>query len=576
MIFIIKYSREVFFISLLFYIVSGILPYINVSAIALIISEAKKIVTMNMRISDSNIVTGIAALAISIFFERFLMVGQVPLSSVVSYRVKTQINILTTTKASSMSYSDIENTSFQKKLEEVRQFSNTLPTLLENTLNILKCIIIIVTLLLKFKGQYYIVLIIAIGVIPSYIISLNARKKQHDLQVDLVQEQRVQEYYKSVLANSAYIKEKNIFGLKDLFTSRWKNTANGINTKLLKLEKSSSCHKLAGEILGVVCYLLVIILLFRSSKNDQSIFLSLCTAILSLQGAFTNLISRFIEVKGQMLDVKVVYDFLDLDDEEQNEKINLSTQIKNISFEHVSFAYNDEKKVLEDVSVELNAGETVAIIGDNGAGKSTFIKLLLGIYKPNSGNVLCNGVSVHQLNQHDYFSRISAIFQQFNKYPFSVHQNINIFAEEGEMPTVQVQKVAEESSISQWIKSLPQKYHTLLTNLRPNGLEISGGQWQKLAIARGLYRETDLLIMDEPTSSLDPLVETDMFDKFLIEKKNSIKLIVSHRVGIATKVDKILVFDEGKLVEIGNHKELIERNGVYAKIYHAQAKWYTS
>ena len=214
------------------------------------------------------------------------------------------------------------------------------------------------------------------------------------------------------------------------------------------------------------------------------------------------------------------------------------------------------------------------VIGANGAGKSTFLKLILGLYKPQEGAVTCNGLPTHLINRDCYFPKISAILQEYNKYPMTIAQNIDVFADEQGPPSAAVISAAEACGIHDWITSLPAGYNTLLTHLRPNGREISGGQWQKIAVARGLLKNAELFILDEPTSSLDPLKEAEILDMFINLPTRALKIIVTHRVGIAAKADRILVFDGGKLVEVGKHDELLRTNGVYTKLYNVQKQWY--
>lgn len=574
--FLLKNAKGILAVSAMLFIISGIIPYINVSAIAKIVEGAEKAITNSENIFNQELIMYIVILAITIFLDRLLMLAQMPLSTVINFRINTKINIFIAEKSASMEYSNLEKTDYQTKLQQVRKFSGNFPGLFNLSLNLLKSIITVFTLLIKFSGNYFLCLIVFVGIIPSIFISSKQKKLQHDLETKLTPKQRIRDYYSTLLTKSAYIKEKRLYNLVKIFLERWKKENKEIDSEYLKFQYRIIWVNLFSELWKILSYIVSVIILLYSISINAAIFISLSSAILYIQGAFSSSFSCFLDIRRTLLDVSVVNEFLYKNESIQDGQDTLDSSPENIEFSNVSFSYNDnEEYALKNINVKIKKGETIAIIGENGAGKTTFVKLLLGIYNPQQGTVLCNGVPVSKINRRNYLNNFACIFQNFNKYPFTIHQNINMFVEEDTPPSEEILKISERLNIFQWINQLGQGFNSLVTHMRPNGIELSGGQWQKLAIARAFHRKSNILIMDEPTASLDPLSEYMVFNEFISANESDMKIIVSHRVGITSKADKILMFKNGELIEYGDHKTLMNNNGDYADLYRTQAEWYT-
>ena len=233
--------------------------------------------------------------------------------------------------------------------------------------------------------------------------------------------------------------------------------------------------------------------------------------------------------------------------------------------EDVSFAYpNADRPSLDRISVRIRKGETVAVVGENGAGKTTFVKLVLGLYEPSSGWIL---------RERDSFVSQSAVFQNFQKYRMRLDDNICLKELECR-DAEEMERAASLAGVEYGNSDLyPEKFGTLLGR-EFGGAELSGGQWQRIAIARGLYKEHDMIVLDEPTASIDPLEETRLYRMFARMAEGKTAFIVTHRIGSAQLADRILVFDKGKIVEQGTHEELIKSGGKYAFLYREQGKWY--
>jgi len=217
----------------------------------------------------------------------------------------------------------------------------------------------------------------------------------------------------------------------------------------------------------------------------------------------------------------------------------------------------------------------VVLVGLNGAGKTTLIKLLTRLYDPTEGEILLDGHDIREYAVEDLYSMFGIIFQDFGKYAVNVKENIIFGQLERDAGDDDVRLAAEQSSAAQFIDALPDKYDTpLMRYFEENGIELSIGQWQKLSIARAFYSDSDILILDEPTASLDPMAEQEIFNQFDNLRKDKTTIFVSHRLSSATTASKIVVLEYGEVVEEGTHRELMQKKGRYCELFSTQAKRY--
>lgn len=248
---------------------------------------------------------------------------------------------------------------------------------------------------------------------------------------------------------------------------------------------------------------------------------------------------------------------------------------KRVTFEDVSFLYpQSQRESIKHLSLELKPNETVAVVGENGAGKSTFAKLLLGLYIPTQGTVRIDGVDTRELDPQAGYRNLSAVLQNYQRYKMSIRENVSISETEKEDDEERIQQALVQADWHIDEGRMTEGLDTMLAK-EFGGTDLSGGQWQRLAIARGLYRNHQLIVLDEPTASIDPLEESAIYQKFAEMSRGKTAVIITHRLGSARIADRILVLDHGELVESGTHTELLAAKGQYSRLYEAQAKWYT-
>ena len=248
-----------------------------------------------------------------------------------------------------------------------------------------------------------------------------------------------------------------------------------------------------------------------------------------------------------------------------------------LEFKNVSFGYPDSGEMaLKNVSFRLRTGGRLAIVGANGAGKTTFIKLLCRLYDPTEGEILLNGINVKKYDYNEYIRLFSVVFQDYRIFSFSVAENVSASQDFDED---RVRRSLEEAGMYDRVTEMKEGIHTKLLKDQQEdgeeGLEISGGEKQKLALARALYRDAPVVILDEPTSALDPIAEQDIYQRFnrMVEDKTAI--FISHRMSSCRFCDTIVVFDEGHIVQTGSHEELLQdKEGIYSRMWEAQAQYY--
>jgi ATP-binding cassette subfamily B protein len=246
-----------------------------------------------------------------------------------------------------------------------------------------------------------------------------------------------------------------------------------------------------------------------------------------------------------------------------------------IELRNVSFRYPGSNKfALKNISFSIDKGQTLALVGKNGSGKTTLVKLLCRLYEPTIGNIFINGKDIKNFTQESYWEKISALFQDYGDYYLTVSENIGLSKLTEISNKDAIEESAIKSGIDRTIKELPNQYKSMLGKWFEDGVQLSGGEWQKIALARMFFRQGQLRIWDEPTTSLDAETESEIVTNINRENEGSINVLVSHRFSIVKSADLILVLENGECVETGVHNELMAKNGIYAKAFRLQANGY--
>ncbi len=419
--------------------------------------------------------------------------------------------------------------------------------------------------------------------IPSAIINFSYRKKHFNYLRRRSKERRQMNYYSSLMVNKDMVKEVRLFGLSDHFVGRYNEVFGGYYKGLRSLiVRENIWHgviTVISSVVNCVFFALIAFLVFAGKImiGDYSLYTGALTSI------STN-VSALIGVSATVYEGTLFIDNLISFLEEKATVVPASDEplipergiAHTIEFDHVSFCYpGTDVKVIDDVCLKFRPCETVVLVGLNGAGKTTLIKLLTRLYDPTEGRILLDGRDIREYSVKEYYELFGIIFQDFGKYAESVSDNIRFGNIKAEADRERIINSAKMANADAYIEKLPKSYDTsLMKYFEIDGIELSGGQWQKLSIARAFYSDSDILILDEPTASLDAIAEQEIFNQFDMLRKDKLTIFVSHRLSSATVASKIVVLENGRVVEEGTHSELMEKVGKYYELFSTQAKRY--
>lgn len=362
-----------------------------------------------------------------------------------------------------------------------------------------------------------------------------------------------------------------ITSLRGIFRKRW-DWMKGLNRRKMAALTSDTLFLALRDILAYT----VLVSAFLSGKTDAAGF----TFSLGILTTLTAWLKEFIQITDNTLYNNIAFDsyrvFMEQDDtppEGGGAKAAGLRRPPRVELRDVTFTYPESKApAIDHLSLTLEPGEKIALVGLNGAGKTTLVKLLSGLCRPDSGEILINGVPAEQFSREEYFQLVGTVFQDVNLLPFTIGENL---AGREKYDAARVWESLDKAGLRQTVENLPQRLDTHLTQqMEKDGIDLSGGQRQRLAFARALCKDAPLLILDEPTSALDPLAEADLYQKYARETADKTSVFISHRLGSTQFCDRVVYLDGGRITEMGTHQELLERGGAYAKLFEVQSSWY--
>jgi len=485
-------------------------------------------------------------------------------------------------KTSEVELAQLEDPDFYDQLERARQQTTGRVGLLSDILAQGQDIITVASLI---TGMIYfepwLIILLLVAVLPSFINELKFSQQGYSLSRSWTTERRELDYLRSVGASIEYSKEVKLFGLSDFISDRFRKVSHAYYLANRNLAIKRTLWSTFFNILGVLAYYAAyVLIIIRTIAGVITIgdlsFLSGSFQRLSSQ--MQRIFQRFTSISSRALYLQDYFDFLDFQSNSERSSKNLDMpkkMVDGIEFRNVSFKYpGKEEYVLRDLNFKIIAGEKMAFVGENGAGKTTLIKLILRFYPPTSGEILLDGVNIEDYNLEQYQTFFGAIFQDFNRYNFSFKENIAV----GDIREINnqslIENAAEQSLADQILPELKNGYGQQLGRRFHNGVELSGGQWQKIALARSYMKRAEVIILDEPTSALDARAEYEAFERFIGVAKGKTAIIISHRFSTVRMADRILVLKNGSVLELGTHEELIEENKLYAELFKLQAAGY--
>ena len=533
----------------------------------------------------------IAALGLTLIFRELLGGAEGFMRAYISDNSKRELAKIIHTKMARISPVCLEDTDLLEDITKAEEGAGTIMPIMNTVMGILTFFVPYFTVMgfyLHHLKPQFIIALVFIPVLAAQLFRVGITAKFEDTSAPFFRENNFNHW---AFTARRYYKETRALGAATFFAKRYVDVLKKIDREQLKMTWKANSVEFISGFLSMGGYAVILVMLVSALLNGEITVGAFAAVFGSIDMLFRMVRDMVQNNIGQMMSnmgrAHNFIRFLDLPELEGDGAA--PDYAEGITAENVSFTYPHAKqKSVDGVSLTINAGETVAIVGANGAGKTTLVRLLTGLYPPTEGAVTVNGMDTRKIKPSDIFKGISGVFQNFQKYMMTLKENVQISDRDN---TADITPVLEQAGVELNGKTFPNGAETMLSRefygrnpdgtfmltigrLQTGGVDLSGGQWQRVAIARGLYRERGVVVLDEPTAAIDPLEESRIYNQFVEISKGKTAIIVTHRLGSTKIADRVAVMDKGRIVDVGSHNELMRKNGLYAEMYKSQAGWY--
>lgn len=494
---------------------------------------------------------------------------------------KKQIPV-TLSKFRNIKYECFENKNNQNMLRKISENPQSdVLSVFGTMISIVYSVIGTIGILIMFSRASYLLGVVAvITMIPMFILESTAANKEMKLRWNMTTDIRKRFYLQKLFVDKNALQEIKLFDAKkeliaksDELTMRINRDMEKTLKKVLFLSSGSSVF----IIIFTAATLAFLSVMLVKESITLGVFVSLVTSLTSFYGLVRGLVSRVASYLRLSYGIGYYQDFLALP--ERRLQLGATHDIRGdeICFEHVDFRYpTGTADVLHDVNMKIEKGERVAFVGENGAGKTTMIKLLLGLYEPTAGHIYIDGIDIRELSDEERRKVFSVIFQDYQSYQLSLRENVALGDISKLHDDVKIKAALDDAGIGDLPKMNDKGIDLNLGKIYSDGIDVSGGQWQRIAMARSYISDARFVIMDEPTAALDPIAESKMYERFadVLSKRGAI--MISHRLASAKMADKIFVLSGGTVAEEGTHEELLKKGGLYHDMWEKQSSWYVT
>ncbi|MGB3239670.1 MAG: ABC transporter ATP-binding protein [Geitlerinemataceae cyanobacterium] len=529
--------------------------------------------------SIQTVIVPVALMAGVLLLSEFLQGASEWIRTAQSELVQDRISTLVHSQSIAIDFSCYESSEYNDRLNRARDgASGRSLALLENSGNLLQNSITLLTMAaILIPYGAWLPLVLFASALPAFYIVLHLNKRHHNWWQKTTSTRRRLQYYETLMTASWVAAELRVFDLGSYFRSAYEMLRYRLRDEQLKLARDQSLGRLGAGVVSLAISGVALawmgrqILLGALTLGDLALFYQ---AFNRGQTLMRSLLGNLAQIYKNSLFIGNLFEFLHLKPQivDPVQPLLVPAPLKQgIRFRQITFGYPEsDRPILENFNLDLPAGKVVAIVGDNGAGKSTLVKLLCRLYDPQSGSIELDGINLRDFAVADLRQNITVLFQFPIAYYLSALENITL-SKLGSIPsTDEIEAAARGAGIHETLERLPQGYNTLLGKWFAGGTELSGGQWQRLALARAFLRRAPVAILDEPTSAMDPWAERDWLDRFRDFSRDRTSLVITHRFTLAMRADIIHVMREGQIVESGTHLELLAQNGFYAQSWKAQ------
>jgi ATP-binding cassette subfamily B protein len=431
---------------------------------------------------------------------------------------------------------------------------------------------------LLFYFHWVVPLILLAALLPGVFVRLKFSREMFAWQRDRTETQREASYLNWLITGYIHAKEVRLFELGDFFAHRFSKLRKSIRDERLNISKRRTIATIFAQAVSVAAMFGALgFIVFRAVTGLITIgdLVMYYQAIQRGLSFFQGLLGGITGLYEDNLFISYFYELMDvkerITDPENPKKIPNRIR-RGIAFENVSFSYPTAlRPALQEITFTIAPGEVVALVGENGAGKSTLAKLLCRLHDTSSGHIAIDGIDIRNFRLADLRRKVGVMFQDFAKYHFTASKNIWIGGIHAAPENEKIREAAQKAAADEFIRGLPRGYDTVLGKMFADGEELSGGQWQKIALARAFMRDAELVILDEPASSMDADSEYEVFENFKRLLRGKMAVLISHRFSTVKMADKIIVLHKGRLIEKGAHRELLDKKGAYASWFRKQA-----
>lgn len=575
-------DRRLFIVTFLVTIIPSVVPFINLYIYKLVIDLVIKSLETGV-LNPSVFYPLIALRFLTAFLQDASFRSQDFFGRLMWTKVPIELNQMFLGKLASLDIQYFENDKFRDLMEKSRESINYRPqNLIDNLLFLSQSSVqFLIALIALAKLNWFFIILILLISVPEFINQTLESKLSWGIWGQNSPLRKRYNYLMHILQGHREIKEVRIFKLAKKLLSEIRSLQEKFyvdNKKLAQRQYSTSLiFKVlsTGVFIGIEAFVILQAIAKKLTVGDINFYTGVVT---NFQSGLGGLLRNANQIFESSLYVKSIFEVLDsknLIKESENPVKLTSKGALVVEFKDVDFAYpGSDKKILRHFSMAINPGEKIAFVGENGAGKSTIIKLLARFYDVDKGDILIDGYNIKDLDLTDWYYHLGVLFQDFNRYEHTVKENIYFGKVHEEMNMEKIIEAATSSGAHKFVKDYKKGYEQILGKMFEEGVEPSGGQWQKIALARAFFRNAPILVLDEPTASIDARAESEIFNKVEKLSKDKTVIIISHRFSTVRNADKIYVIDSGKIVEEGDHQSLMKLDGQYASLFNLQAKGY--
>ena len=585
-------APSILFVMIFLCILDGVLPVLGAYITRDLLNEISLLIGVSIGSFAEEVFEGLRPIIflvilqfIYLFARRIFERVNDMVTSIAGELVVNHIKLKIIGKAKEVDVSSFDRPEFYEKLENANREAGMRPIgILTATFRVISSVISIVSFIVVLSTLSPLApIIIIICALPGAIVTYVYRNRNYRYMRRHSKERREMSYYSQLMVSKDYVKEIKILGLGDTFTEKYKNVFSKYFKGLKKLMIRESVTRILVSLLFTLgnCALLVYVaydVIYNGKMiGDYSLYTgalsSVATYVTSIVAATATIYEGTLFIDNMMEfmkeEPKIVADAPTPRPIEKGKPHTL--ELRNVSFSYPGC----ERKVLENVNLKFASGQSTVLVGLNGAGKTTLINLITRMYDVSEGEILLDGYNIKEYDPKEYYDLFGIVFQHFGKYAETAVENIRFGDVRREGTDEDVLAAAKSGNAEDFIKELPLGFETPLTRVfEDDGIELSGGQWQKLSVARAFYKSSEILILDEPTASLDAIAEQEIFARFEELAKGKISIFVSHRLSSAVTAGQIAVIENGKLVELGTHDELMAAEKQYYTLFSTQAHRY--